>query len=112
MSQENIEIVRRAFAAWSEEGTAGVSPFFADEIEWHDPPEFPDADVHRGRDAVAARHGEFGAAGVFDLKIDIDEVSADGDRLVVSTKGRGRGVRSGTPDTGLPVFWVFVVKGG
>ena len=34
MSQENVEIVCRAFAAFERDGLAGMLPHFDSEIEW------------------------------------------------------------------------------
>jgi hypothetical protein len=34
-------------------------PFLTDDPEVHDPPDFPDAAVHRGREAVLARYRQW-----------------------------------------------------
>ena len=52
MSQENVEVVRRYYAAWNQAGVRGVLPFWTPEFEWHDAPEMPDSSVYRGADAV------------------------------------------------------------
>ncbi len=36
MSEENVEIVRRAFEAWNEGGPEAVKQFMAEEFELHD----------------------------------------------------------------------------
>ena len=46
MSQANVEIVRRGFAALAEQGVEGVIPFFTEDVviysipEWLDDPEY------------------------------------------------------------------------
>jgi nuclear transport factor 2 (NTF2) superfamily protein len=54
MSQENVELIRRADRAWNEIGPESVKQFWAVDGEFHDPPNLPDARVVQGRDAVAA----------------------------------------------------------
>jgi ketosteroid isomerase-like protein len=51
MSQENVEIVRRAYAAW-EHGDYVPQAFWAEELEWHASPDDPDTAATRGRAAV------------------------------------------------------------
>src|SRR5215217_7334789 len=52
MSQENLEVVLRYYAAWNQAGVRGVLPFWTPEFAWHDAPEMPDSSVYRGADAV------------------------------------------------------------
>jgi ketosteroid isomerase-like protein len=64
MSQENVEIVRRAVQAFNELGFEGVGTLelVTDDIEFHEPPEQPAPRVARGREAVQRLGGEFDAA--------------------------------------------------
>jgi ketosteroid isomerase-like protein len=41
MSEENVEIVRRAYEAWNEGGAEAAKQFWAEDIEFHDPLTFP-----------------------------------------------------------------------
>jgi ketosteroid isomerase-like protein len=54
MSRENVELVRLASEAWNERGPESIKEFWAEDGEWHDPPNLPDSRVVRGRDAIAA----------------------------------------------------------
>ena len=54
MSEENVELVRRVYDAWNERGPESIEQFWAEDAEFHDPPNFPDSRVVRGRDAIAA----------------------------------------------------------
>jgi ketosteroid isomerase-like protein len=47
MSQENVELVRRATEAWNEGGPESVKQFVAEDFEFHDPPSLPDPRVVR-----------------------------------------------------------------
>ena len=42
MSQANVEIVRRGFAALAEQGVEGVIPFFTEDVVIYSIPEWPD----------------------------------------------------------------------
>jgi ketosteroid isomerase-like protein len=60
MSEENVEIIRKAVEAFNSEGPeAAGQRFFADEIEFHDPPDSPSPRVARGRDAVREQFNAF-----------------------------------------------------
>ena len=48
MSRENVEIVERATEAFNEGGIAATRKFFADDAEFHEPPEQPAPRVARG----------------------------------------------------------------
>jgi ketosteroid isomerase-like protein len=64
MSEENIEILRRAVEAFNQAGIAGAvtDELFADDVEFHEPPEQPAPRTARGREAVKELFGEFDAA--------------------------------------------------
>jgi ketosteroid isomerase-like protein len=63
MSQENVDVVRRAVEEFNESGFAGVSrsELIADEIEFHEPPEQPAPRMARGREEVRQLGGDFDA---------------------------------------------------
>jgi len=52
MSQENVEIVRAAVAAWQRGDAADSVDFWADEIEWIPPPDDPDYALVQGTAAA------------------------------------------------------------
>jgi ketosteroid isomerase-like protein len=52
MSQENVEVVRRAYDAWHRDGIEGVMPFLHEDIEWRNPEDSPIAGVFRGKQGV------------------------------------------------------------
>src|SRR6266576_4791356 len=51
MSQETVEVVRRAYTAW-ERGDYVPQEFWAEDLEWHASPDDPDTSATRGRAAV------------------------------------------------------------
>ena len=64
MSEENVEIVRRAVGEFNEFGFDGVgtSELITDDFEFHEPPEQPAPRVARGREEVRRLGTEFDAA--------------------------------------------------
>jgi ketosteroid isomerase-like protein len=94
MSQENAEIVRRVFEAWTAEGAEGVRPMLSEEIEVHDPPQFPDASVHLGVDAALARYGDWRQA-LGDMAATVEEIIPADDEFVVILRIQVLGPRSG-----------------
>ena len=63
MSQHNVDVIRRAVEAFNTEGPeAAGARFFADDVEFHDPPDSPSPRVASGRDAVRAQFNAFNEA--------------------------------------------------
>src|SRR5713226_9136906 len=90
MSQENVEIVRRAYESFNRwaahpEDEPLVNPEVHPEVEFHTYPNAPEAGVYRGRDAVIAYNQR-----LFEqfesVRIELDEVLPAGDRVVVSSR--------------------------
>ncbi len=64
MSEDNIEIVRRAVREFNELGFDSIasSKLIDDDFEFHEPPEQPAPRVARGREEVRRLAGEFDSA--------------------------------------------------
>jgi ketosteroid isomerase-like protein len=58
VSQDNVEIVRRALEAWNRRDIAGVLAQCHGEIEWREREDVPEPTVHRGQAAMTARLAE------------------------------------------------------
>jgi ketosteroid isomerase-like protein len=52
MSQENVEIARRAFDAYNREGINGILDYLDPEVEWRNPVDSPIAGVFVGHQGV------------------------------------------------------------
>lgn len=88
--------LRAAFAAWNDRGAAGFGPFLAEDVEWHDPPEAPDAGVHHGRDETMAQlRGWEAGSGQMRVSLSVEEILGDGDEYVVVSRARVTGETSG-----------------
>jgi uncharacterized protein len=82
MSQENVELVRRYYAAWNAGGLDAARAFWSDEIEWQDAPEMPDAGTYRGADAVATHFRDLNEV-LGTMEVDVDRLVAAGDEVFV-----------------------------
>jgi ketosteroid isomerase-like protein len=94
MSEENVEIVRQAFAAFSREGPEASASFWDPEIGVGVPPELAQAGTYRGRDAVLEWISEWSDA--WDrIEYTAEEILENGDSVVVTVfyDGVGRGSR-------------------
>jgi ketosteroid isomerase-like protein len=101
MSQENVELVRRAFAAFNRGGAEAVisEGFWSPEVVWDASPSgIPGlAGVYRGYDEVRSFFEDdwFQAFPFEEWEIEVDELIDNGDQVVAMSRQRGRGVTSG-----------------
>ena len=60
MSQENVDVIRQAVEAFNSEGPEEAGRrFFADDVEFHDPPDSPSPRIARGREEVRKQFNAF-----------------------------------------------------
>ena len=98
MSQENVEIVRRATEAFSEGGTdAVVDTFWVPEIVWDmTPTGIFGFGVYTGYDEVRAFMAEWFSAFEFDgWSMEIEELCDRGDKVLSLVRQVGHGTSSG-----------------
>jgi uncharacterized protein len=110
MSEENVEIVERAYRAFRSGGLEAAMAFFHPDIEWADLDALPDAGSYRGLEELREAVGRFYAAWD-DLSFTPEDFIDAGEAVVVAHRWRGTGKSSGTPiDT---LTWnVFVLRDG
>ena len=112
MSEENIEVLRRAAGLFNERGIAGTvtAELFADEVEFHEPPEQPAPRSAYGREEVRQLFGEFDAAWA-EHKTEPGEFRAlDDERVLVFSVERFKG-RDGIA-IDAPGAAIFTVRDG
>jgi len=100
MSQENVELVRRAFGLFSEGGPEAVirAGFWSPEIVFDmSPSEIPGLGVYRGHDEARALFEEdwFGAFPFEEWEVVLEELIDAGDQVVAISRQRGLGASSG-----------------
>ena len=112
MSEENVEIVRRAVQAFNERGFDGIgdSDLVSDDFEFHEPPEQPAPRVAVGREEVRKLGGEFDAAWA-EHRSEPKEIRAiDADRVLLVSVEHFKG-RDGI-EVEAPFAGIFTVRDG
>src|SRR4029453_17587644 len=112
MSQENVEIVRRAYEAANRGDSAGADAYvyFHPEIEFHTYAQSPEAGVYRGRDAV--REYNENLFGQFEsTRFDVDGIIDAGDRVVVLSTQHAV-PKGGQQEMSVRVAEVWTVRDG
>jgi ketosteroid isomerase-like protein len=110
MSQENVEIVRRAVEAYEHEGLNGSIRYYAPEIEWTTTDAAIERATYRGHDGVRRFFGNFDDE-FDDLRFDVEELIDAGEQVVLSLRIGGRGKASGAP-VEMPGFYVCSLRDG
>ena len=117
MSEENVEIVRRAYEAFNrwgvqpwEEPSAEIPPLLHPDVEFHTHPSAPEAGVYRGREAVIEYHervfGQFES-----IRIELEELVPVGESVVIVTR-QHTVPRASEAEIVQPVVDVWMIRGG
>jgi ketosteroid isomerase-like protein len=83
MSRDDVDTLRSIIEAINQGGPDAGLDFFDPEIEFHEDPKFPEAEVYRGRDAVMHYFREFGAS-FKSYRFEIEELRDAGDDKVIA----------------------------
>lgn len=95
MSHENVQVVREFLQAFNRRDFAACLEAIDPEVEWHPPPDIPNAAVAVGRDALIASWRDWLVAWD-DYRVVVEEmVEGAGDAVLVSAQESGRGKDSG-----------------
>jgi ketosteroid isomerase-like protein len=95
MSQENVEIVRRAYGAYAQGDVETILDSLDPAVEIHDVAEIPDPQIHHGHEGFMQSQLKF--AEIFpDLRVEPVDVIDAGDRVVALAHAVGRDERTGT----------------
>jgi ketosteroid isomerase-like protein len=112
MSQENVEVCRRAYEAFNRGDSEGMVADFAEEFEYVSTGALPDArGVYRGpkgwTDFVGWLRSEFESP-----RVEINELTEGrGDQVLASVTLRGRGKQSGV-EASWDVWHLWTVENG
>jgi ketosteroid isomerase-like protein len=96
MSQENVEIVRRAIDAFNRGGVDAALEFLDREIEWTTTGIFVKRGTYRGHEGARRYMGAL-AADLDDLHTEPEEFIDAGEQIVVPFHPSAAGKRSGAP---------------
>jgi uncharacterized protein len=98
MSQDNVEIIRRAYAAFNRHDWDAVLEAADPNIEWHQITQFPDRNVYRGREEMRDRFWNQQLVEQFgDFRIEVEEFVDAGDHVVMLGHIVAHGSASGAP---------------
>src|SRR5687767_8389080 len=105
------EAIRAAIDAWNTGGVDAFLEHVTPDVEWHAPPNFPEGELWRGREAVgAALREQFGS--VFSSgRLEVRDVRAGRDGWLVEARHSVEGQASGM-DLTWAVFIVLELETG
>ena len=112
MSQENVQIIRVLIDAFNRRDYTAVLDAIDPEVEWHPPPDIPNAAVAIGRDALIANFQDW--FGAWEDYRTVPEEILDGsdDTVVMCARESARGKGSGIEMRSRRVFGVFQLRDG
>jgi ketosteroid isomerase-like protein len=107
MAEENVRRLKDAYAAFAEGDLGPVLELCDERIEVVEPAEIPDSSTFEGPSGVVAVLSKL--EDVFpDFVFEAYDFAAHENRVLVSIRWRGSGMRSGTPgETSLFHLWTF-----
>ncbi len=98
MSQENVEIARRAYEAFNRHDFDAALDALDPDVEWHQITQFPDRAVYRGRDDMRDRFWNKQLVDQFgDFRIEVEEFVDAGDHVLMLGHIVAHGSASGVP---------------
>jgi len=96
MSQESVEIVRRGFAAFAEQGVEGVIAYFTEDVVVYSIPEWPDDPEYHGHDGLRRLFRQW-AENFDDFALELRELHDAGDSVVALLWLTGQTKRTAIP---------------
>jgi ketosteroid isomerase-like protein len=108
--EEDLDTLRRYYAAWNEGGIEAALTYWAEGFEWHDAPQMPDAGVFRGEDAVIEHFRDLGAT-LGDMKVAVGEMTTRGNEVMVALNVQLDATLGGLEIDGL-IYETVLVEGG
>jgi ketosteroid isomerase-like protein len=109
MSQENVEVVKRAIDAFNRRDLDSFDEICDADIELS-VPMVDTPDSFRGREGIELFYGRFPQTWE-EYGMLTDEVRSVGERVLVLGRASGRERESGVP-VEMPLAWVFELRGG
>jgi ketosteroid isomerase-like protein len=111
MSEQSVDVVKGAYAAFAEGDVPGVLGMFADEIEWYEAEGMPYGGLHRGGEVIVQK--VFGpiSEDVEGFAVIAEEFMASGDSVAAVVRYTGTGKTTGKP-LDLPVVHLWDLEDG
>jgi ketosteroid isomerase-like protein len=103
VSQENVDVVRRAWEAFNQGDLEAFFSDVSDDVEFEEDPAFPEAGVYRGREEIHAYIASFQEQ-MANHRFEIEELHDLGDRVLALLHETARGTTSGIGVNQDPAF--------
>jgi len=105
-----VEIIREFIDAFNRRDYPACLDAIDPEVEWHPPPDIPNAAVAVGRDALIANFQDWFGAWEDYRSVPEEILEGADDTVVVSTRESARGKGSGIEFASRRIFGVFQVR--
>ena len=109
MSRENVDLIRKSFEQFLTTGDMDLTTLDPN-VEWHDPPDFPDRKVHHGPEGAITAISTWVQAWD-EWEFEVEDYLDAGDEVVVVTRQRGRGKETGAV-VEQPMALVYLLRQG
>jgi ketosteroid isomerase-like protein len=112
MSDENVEVVRRAWEAWDRGDMGALFDFYDPDVEWDMTHSYvPDMGLFHGHDGIREFFREWRAFFV-EYHAEAEEFVDAGDSVIVRVRQAGRG-RASSVDVEMPAYWqLYTLRDG
>jgi ketosteroid isomerase-like protein len=111
MSQENVELARQAWKAFTDRGIGATLDYYAEACVCEDFPELPDHATYTGKEGVRERNRQFTETWGDLIFEPVEFIDAGDDVVVVVVAMRGHGKGSDAP-MDAPAVFVFELRDG
>jgi ketosteroid isomerase-like protein len=95
MSQETVDLVRRAYEAFNRGDYEAAAAAFHAEAEWYPYLATLEGSVYRGREALVGMFKQLDEGFSGGVRVEVQEIIDCGEQLVVVLEAHGKGVESG-----------------
>ena len=112
MSRENVEVVRGFLEAFDNEEYAACLETIDPDVEWHPPPDIPNAAPARGRDALIANFRDWLGAWDYYRTTPEEVLEGAGNTVLVFALESGRGKDSGIEVHSRRITQVYELRDG
>ena len=109
MSEENVEMIRKAFEAWNAGDMDAVRDVYDPDVIMRAPPDWPEPGPFIGRDAVIQQFIQAREAFSRDSVQVVSDFRTAGDRVIVRTDWHGTGTG---PQSDIEWTIVFTIRNG
>jgi ketosteroid isomerase-like protein len=98
MAQEDIDVVRQVVDAFNRQDWGAWESYWHRDAEWHDPPDVPGSDVHRGLESIRRYFDELLELAADGWNVEVDSIeSVEPGRVLIRARSVVVGRESALP---------------